>query len=550
MSSPFPVECSQSSLSYVDVAAHPLFCPVCQPHPHAGVLVDRADDLEAVSQWQSLLHHLHHQEALPAEATDPSASRSPAAPFSCYGVHAQRGRRRYMEDTYAVYLNHELHFSSAEERHLRSRDTEEQGAELQSRWVLFGVFDGHGGKETAEYAAAYMLPSLHSALMHHGHTGAPLPMPHPNDTPPAAPLPVPSPVLPAHSSIPAAAAHSSNVSSCFEDTFQRLDEEFLELVARPQQMHDGSTALVAGIQYKGEAERSKDDAAFQLVVANLGDCRAIYVQPLPSVLAAASHGAAPSSPAASAALDADAALPRGAVASLSVDHKPDLDEERQWVESQGGFVSNWDGLARVQGVLAVSRALGDLPLKPMVRSKPDVRVMQLDDIIEDEATMHPPLCDALPADSFPSCDASLSESSSPLLLLASDGFWDVFTNDEAAAAVVDYLRAHTLLTASTSPSASAGFPSAPSADAPSGPPMSPSAPLLSSLAQSLVSQAYLRGSMDNITLMAIDLRCMQRWIKRQVEERERARTQRQHGSAATDATQPNVAATAAEALMN
>ena len=114
--------------------------------------MDRDDDLAAISRWQSVLHHLHHQEALPSEAADPSDTASSGglqAPFSCYGVHAQRGRRRYMEDTYAVYLNHQLHYSTAAEKHLRSRDTEEIEADMQSPWALFGVFDGHGGEVSA-----------------------------------------------------------------------------------------------------------------------------------------------------------------------------------------------------------------------------------------------------------------------------------------------------------------------------------------------------------------------------------------------------------------
>ena len=51
-----------------------------------------------------------------------------------------------MEDTYAVYLNHLLHYSSARDRHLMSIDTEEVESEAVSPWALFGVYDGHGGE--------------------------------------------------------------------------------------------------------------------------------------------------------------------------------------------------------------------------------------------------------------------------------------------------------------------------------------------------------------------------------------------------------------------
>jgi len=44
---------------------------------------------------------------------------------------------------------------------------------------------------------------------------------------------------------------------------------------------------------------------------------------------------------------------------LSVDHKPELAEERQRIEKAGGFVEE----NRVKGVLNLSRSLGDLEYK-------------------------------------------------------------------------------------------------------------------------------------------------------------------------------------------
>ncbi|CAH9051479.1 unnamed protein product [Cuscuta epithymum] len=48
---------------------------------------------------------------------------------------------------------------------------------------------------------------------------------------------------------------------------------------------------------------------------------------------------------------------------LTQDHHPDRDDERSRVESAGGHVSKWGGVARVNGQLAVSRAIGDVDLK-------------------------------------------------------------------------------------------------------------------------------------------------------------------------------------------
>ncbi|MDD5008874.1 MAG: PP2C family serine/threonine-protein phosphatase [Syntrophorhabdaceae bacterium] len=61
----------------------------------------------------------------------------------------------------------------------------------------------------------------------------------------------------------------------------------------------------------------------------------------------------------------------GNVIVLTVDHKPTLSGETGRIEALGGEVTRI-GTPRVQGVLAVSRALGDLHLKPYVIAEPRV----------------------------------------------------------------------------------------------------------------------------------------------------------------------------------
>ncbi|MBA0865939.1 hypothetical protein Goshw_016574 [Gossypium schwendimanii] len=84
---------------------------------------------------------------------------------------------------------------------------------------------------------------------------------------------------------------------------------------------------------------------------------------------------------------------------LSSDHKPDRPDELNRIQEAGGRVIFWDG-PRVLGVLAMSRAIGDNYLKPYVSCEPEVTVT--DRTAEDEC-----------------------------LILASDGLWDVVSNDTA-----------------------------------------------------------------------------------------------------------------------
>ncbi|GMI75567.1 hypothetical protein HRI_001226000 [Hibiscus trionum] len=102
--------------------------------------------------------------------------------------------------------------------------------------------------------------------------------------------------------------------------------------------------------------------------------------------------------------DSRAVLSRGGVATaLSFDHKPDRADELERVEAAGGRVINWNGY-RVLGVLATSRSIGDQYLKPFVICKPEVSVQALTN-----------------RDEF--------------VILATDGLWDVISNEVACRVV-------------------------------------------------------------------------------------------------------------------
>ena len=95
----------------------------------------------------------------------------------------------------------------------------------------------------------------------------------------------------------------------------------------------------------------------------------------------------------------------GQAKDLSVDHKPDDPEERSRIQNAGGFVE--DG--RVNGMLALSRALGDFEYKGNSIFKPKDQVVS----------------------AFPDVSISPITSDTQFVLLACDGIWDVKTSQEA-----------------------------------------------------------------------------------------------------------------------
>ncbi|KAK1666141.1 hypothetical protein QYE76_054300 [Lolium multiflorum] len=151
--------------------------------------------------------------------------------------------------------------------------------------------------------------------------------------------------------------------------------------------------------------------------------------------------------------DSRAVLSRGgAPVPLSSDHKPDRPDELERVEAAGGRVINWNGY-RILGVLATSRSIGDYYLKPYVIAEPEVTIMDRTD--KDE-----------------------------FLILASDGLWDVVSNDIACKIARNCLSGRA---ASKYPESVSG---STAADA----------------AALLVELAISRGSKDNISVVVVELR--------------------------------------------
>ncbi|PNY06703.1 protein phosphatase 2C 16-like [Trifolium pratense] len=190
---------------------------------------------------------------------------------------------------------------------------------------FFGVYDGHGGFQVANYCQE----RLHSVLVEEIEAQR-LRLAETNGR----------------------NDWKDNWNKALSNCFQKVDDE-IEPVA-PETA--GSTAVVAILSQT------------HMIIANCGDSRAV--------------------------------LYRGKEAiALSSDHKPNREDERARIEAAGGRVIHWKGY-RVLGVLAMSRSIGDRYLKPWIIPEPEVNIVQ-------------------------------REKNDECLILASDGLWDVITNEEA-----------------------------------------------------------------------------------------------------------------------
>ncbi|XP_019152058.1 PREDICTED: probable protein phosphatase 2C 74 [Ipomoea nil] len=105
--------------------------------------------------------------------------------------------------------------------------------------------------------------------------------------------------------------------------------------------------------------------------------------------------------------DCGVVLSRKSVAvSLTSDHRPaSREDERARIEKSGGMLYCQNGVLRVNGSLAVSRAFGDHHLKELIISEPDILNLPL-------------------------------TSDCQFLILASDGLWDKVSNQEAVDVVL------------------------------------------------------------------------------------------------------------------
>ncbi|XP_045441487.1 protein phosphatase 1F isoform X1 [Pipistrellus kuhlii] len=260
--------------------------------------------------------------------------------------------------------------------------------------AYFAVFDGHGGVDAARYAAV------------HVHANA-----------------ARQPELP------------TRPAGALREAFRRTDEMFL-WKAKRERLQSGTTGVCALIAGK------------TLHIAWLGDSQVILVQQgqvvkmmephKPERQSCGSQRCLRNQPS-SSWLAVPAALPAGAPRPHSGCLPQD---EKERIEALGGFVSYMD-CWRVNGTLAVSRAIGDVFQKPYVSGEADVASREL-------------------------------TGSEDYLLLACDGFFDVVSPQEVASLVHSHLARQQ----------GSGL----------------------HVAEELVAEARERGSRDNITVMVVFLR--------------------------------------------
>lgn len=162
--------------------------------------------------------------------------------------------------------------------------------------------------------------------------------------------------------------------------------------------------------------------------------------------------------------DSRAVLYRGKQAmALSIDHKPNRQDECTRIEALGGKVIQWNG-HRVFGVLAMSRAIGDRYLKPWIIPEPEVTFVPR--ARDDEC-----------------------------LVLASDGLWDVMTNEEACEAARKKILVWHKKNGGPKPSErGAGVD-----------------PAAQAAADYLSMLALQRGSRDNISVIVVDLKAQRKF---------------------------------------
>jgi serine/threonine protein phosphatase PrpC len=235
----------------------------------------------------------------------------------------------------------------------------------------FAVFDGHGGSNVSQFAAETVIEIFSTTLAE-------------NTT------------------------DAETISQVLHDAVMKTDIRLTEL-DRSRFLQEGCTSIICVV------------TPTHVICANSGDSRAILVTLKNNGGGAAATAATTAKADAtddnSGASDSDSSFQ---VDALSIDQKPNNAQEQKRIEDAGMSVVDANGIFRVNGDLAVARAIGDFSFK-----NPDLPQERQAVSCEPEMKI-----------------VARNKDASQILVLACDGIWDVSSNEDTASFVAKELRAH------------------------------------------------------------------------------------------------------------
>jgi len=307
----------------------------------------------------------------------------PRANVYAHGVTKVQGMRPHQQDRHHVF-----------------HATDESGAHVCS---FYCVFDGHGGHRASDYCVEHLCNNVMGGIE----------------------------TVACGSNGPGISA----VSEGLRMGFVKTDRDFLAAEeARQHGANEGQQRPCGKGQATSRASLDGTTAVVLLVwpalrrifVAHVGDSRVVLVTAekretraaaaVPVPTAYSPHGVTHDS----ALLHHQRASRKQTAATFKVtqvtrEHKPTGHSEAVRIRKAGGVVK--DG--RVQGILAMSRAIGNATLKPLVSPEPDIVGLPVPEITKAMAGHQHP------------CHLAYS-----LAIIGTDGLWDVVSNGQAAAIVV------------------------------------------------------------------------------------------------------------------
>jgi len=197
-------------------------------------------------------------------------------------------------------------------------------------------------------------------------------------------------------------APGSKIEPNDDDMIKLLEESFVETdkIITKQVQKSGSTGLVTLIIKN------------KIYCVNIGDSRAILCNGTEAV-------------------------------RISRDHKPDLPDEKQRIEEQGGAVTKkFGGIPRVNGILAISRSFGDARLGEAISAQPHISIIDIKKFkMNYTDTANSEIEGTVDIGEKLKCVSKRQQSESKLsLLLACDGLWDVMKDTDAAKYIAECIE--------------------------------------------------------------------------------------------------------------